>query len=789
MKIVSFIRKYKFQISLFILTLLFFNHFFLNPGKMLIPGDILGSAYFPKFFFSSFVKENYQIPLWNPYMFAGIPFLADPSSSMFYPLNILYLLIPLGFAFSYLFILDIFLIGLFTYLFAKTINLDNISSFLSGLIFMLSGTIMFRIYAGHLYILDAIVWLPLLLTIYELALKKRKFIFGILGAIPITLMVFAGHSQFTFYNLLFSSGYFFLRLILIYKENRNLSSVLKLILIFLLSIIIGLGLSAIQLIPSLEFSSISERSSGISFDFASAFSLHPYQLLSFIFPYFFGSPFNSTFWGKGNFWETCGYIGLAPLIFATIAVFYNKNRYIFIFLFSSIFALILSFGNYTPLYRVIFSNFPIFDLFRAPARFLYIYAFSLSILAGFGFNFILTYKFNKAELKKLKKIILLSISFIFLIIIFVIYLIFSKNLYLYEKFVLRNSFAVGINHLTLFNQTIFDILRFCLFSLTTFIFIYLYIIKKIQSYIFVLGITTIIFIDLWIFNFGVVDLSKTNEINNVPPVIKTIEKDKSIYRIFSQSGDYSTVAIVNGQQILTGYNGEYLKSYRDFLWLTGKHENTPFESFIIINSIDNPSILSLLNTKYIIWNKKIQIKNFKFINEYDNNKTKSFLYENLSYFPRAYIISEQALKEGRFIISKSDAKLPSLNNKSKFNFLNINKSDISNSARIDNYSADKIILNVSMRTAGYLVLSEIWYPGWKAYDNGSSKEIFKGDYVFRSIYLTKGKHNIKFVFDPSSYKIGKAISLITLFLVFLILLFVLKSKFFYKQKPKLPHLP
>ncbi|HYM65389.1 MAG TPA: YfhO family protein [Candidatus Sulfotelmatobacter sp.] len=788
MKIINFLKKRKYHFLLFFVTILFFNKLFFNPSAMLLPGDTLGSAYFPKYFFSSFIKLYKEIPLWNPYMFSGMPFQADPSSSMFYPLNLLFLIIPTGYSFGYLYFLDIFLIGLFTYLFAKSINLDNFSSFISGLIFMFSGEIVFRIYAGHLYILDAIVWLPIFLTLLEMLLKTKKSIFAVFGAIPIALMIFAGHSQFTFYNILFSSFYFFLRLLFLYKKNKNILEIFNLILNFFFLIFVGIFLSAIQLFPSLELSRLSERSSGISFEFAKAFSLHPYQLLSFIFPYFFGSPFNNTFWGKGNFWETCAYLGIIPLFLALFSILHNKNKYVFIFFSSAIIAIILSFGGYTPVYELFFKSFPFFNLFRAPARFLYLYSFSISILSGFGINYILNNKFNRVKIVRLKTLSLTLISVSFFTILFSLILNSSKNINFYEKFILRNnSLAIGINHFVVLKQFSSDIFNFSILIMSFFILLYLFLKSKVSKNVFKIVASLIIFIDLWTFGSRVIDVSKANQQYVVPSVINKILQDKSTYRVFSQTGEYSNISIVNNIQILTGYNGEYLKNYRDFLWLTGKYENTPFESFIIINSIDNLGPLNLLNTKYVIWNKKITVKNLKYINEYSENNIKSYLYENTSFLPRAYVVSDKALKENKFIISKKIDKLPNFAKLDSPIFLNLDKTYILENAKIANYSPNKIEINVNMEKSGYLVLSEIYYPGWKAYDNNKETEVLKGDYIFRTIFLSKGHHNIKFIFNPESFKIGKLISLSTLFFILVSLILFLKPKASYKRILKLLH--
>ena len=84
---------------------------------------------------------------------------------------------------------------------------------------------------------------------------------------------------------------------------------------------------------------------------------------------------------------------------------------------------------------------------------------------------------------------------------------------------------------------------------------------------------------------------------------------------------------------------------------------------------------------------------------------------------------------------------------------------------ITSYTPDKIVLHTILHTSGFLVFSELWYPGWKAYDNGKEVPIYKADLLFRAVALTKGNHIIIFSYEPASIKIGEIISGITIFLI------------------------
>jgi uncharacterized membrane protein YfhO len=72
---------------------------------------------------------------------------------------------------------------------------------------------------------------------------------------------------------------------------------------------------------------------------------------------------------------------------------------------------------------------------------------------------------------------------------------------------------------------------------------------------------------------------------------------------------------------------------------------------------------------------------------------------------------------------------------------------------------------IKLENPGFLVLCDVWFPGWKAFDNGEERRVFKADYTLRSIFLEGGMHQIEFVYDPLSYRIGRLITLGTLLLL------------------------
>ena len=87
---------------------------------------------------------------------------------------------------------------------------------------------------------------------------------------------------------------------------------------------------------------------------------------------------------------------------------------------------------------------------------------------------------------------------------------------------------------------------------------------------------------------------------------------------------------------------------------------------------------------------------------------------------------------------------------------------------IFSYTPNEIVVHANLSNPGVLVLSEMWYPGWKAYDNGRETDVLRADYTLRGVYLDEGIHEVRFIYHPASLKFGALVSVVTLLLIFYI---------------------
>jgi hypothetical protein len=92
------------------------------------------------------------------------------------------------------------------------------------------------------------------------------------------------------------------------------------------------------------------------------------------------------------------------------------------------------------------------------------------------------------------------------------------------------------------------------------------------------------------------------------------------------------------------------------------------------------------------------------------------------------------------------------------------------------YSGNRLVLNFHMPQTGMLVLSEIYYPGWKAFMDGKEKEIYKANYLFRAIYVQKGNHHLELVFEPARFTYGMVFTVSLLILLVLLFSFGLRKR-------------
>lgn len=368
----------------FILVLLPLLYFY--PGVLgqvlLAPGDGWTQIFGLRVLIGQMIAQG-QLPLWNPYIFAGMPLLASIQVGALYPLTWLFAILPPGIAMNVMVIVTYHLALIGAYLYARRIGANRVGALVTALAFAFGGFMLAHL--GHTNRIAAAAWLPWILLAIERLCQQATWRWTVGGALFVTLQLLAGDPQMTAYTVLVGGSYAVFSLLLRIPPNNRIRFVTSGLALAVLSVL----LSAIQLWPEREMLQQGERAQ-IAYEYFSAYSMPPRQAFALVFPYFFGgaftSPYTITYWGQWSIGETCAYVGILSLLLTFIALCAKwRDRLVWFWGAAAVISLFLCFGSYLPfeLNRLLY-HLPVYNLFRAPARNRLEFTFAIAVLAGLG---------------------------------------------------------------------------------------------------------------------------------------------------------------------------------------------------------------------------------------------------------------------------------------------------------------------------------------------------------------------------------------------------------------------
>jgi hypothetical protein len=352
-----------------------------------------------------------HLPLWNPLVGMGAPLIANYQSALFYPPNWIYFIFYVFGGISFLawsqalvVILHLIWASIGMAGLMRRLGLGRLAQTVSGLAFGLSGYLVAR--AWFASISSTIAWLPWVMWFgFDLVVKQSKFKTLLKLGVVLGLQLLAGHAQSTWYTWLLAGlwvGFWSWQ----NQENSDetnwekTKSFFKNWVLLGVTIFIGIALAAIQLIPTAEYLLQSQRSATVDYELAMGYSFWPWRLVGLLTPNFFGSQAHGDYWGYGSFWEDAIYIGIVPILLTLAALrrglasskkikpasewmppTKNLIRFLFVVI---IIAFVFALGDNTAIFPWLFRNMPTFDMFRSPTRFSIWAVFAMAILSGFG---------------------------------------------------------------------------------------------------------------------------------------------------------------------------------------------------------------------------------------------------------------------------------------------------------------------------------------------------------------------------------------------------------------------
>ncbi len=356
-------------------------------GQILFGGmrsDMYLAGYAFRLFGAETFRQTGAIPQWNPYIFGGLPYIAAMHGDIFYPTAWLRWIMPVDLAITWGMALHFVLAGYFTYLLARALGIRWGGAVLSAVSYELTGIVASQMSPGHDGKLFVSALAPLAFWILLLAIRERKrWAYGVF-AIVVALTVL-GHYNMSYFLLIALALW---TLYLVFWDDarpRDTSPWIPLGAT-LAAVVVGIGITALQLIPFLDYIKYSPRATGgpdTGWAFATSYAFPPREIFTLLLPQFNGILVH--YWGQNLIKFHTEYMGALPLMLAALGLGDRVRRRLVIALsVCAVVFLLLAFGGYSPLYKLLFGVLPYLSKVRAMGMVFYLAAFPICLLAGIG---------------------------------------------------------------------------------------------------------------------------------------------------------------------------------------------------------------------------------------------------------------------------------------------------------------------------------------------------------------------------------------------------------------------
>jgi hypothetical protein len=314
----------------------------------------------------------------------------------------------------------------------------------------------------------------------------------------------------------------------------------------------------------------------------------------------------------------------------------------------------------------------------------------------------------------------------------------------------------------------------------------------------------LLLIDLWLIAWPSVAVRPEEEIFPVSASVRWLaERDEKHGRVLDRDapekagdtplGAGAPLALATGLEPLRGFNPIDVRRYREYLQFVGDSD-APLDplvnpmTFPVLGNfpVKNRQLLDLLGTRYLLqpagepvngegWTETDADPDpvaYNFLAGGVRRLPGFVVYRNETAFPRAFVVprAEPLPPRDRVLEALRTANLRQVVYLEGVSEPKGTPGPDSREARIVAYRPNRVVVHVDPGPAGYLVLADVWYPGWTCRVDGGKTPLFRADYLFRAVELPEGEHSVTFTFAPVSYRVGRFFSGAALAGLFLLVL-------------------
>jgi hypothetical protein len=734
-------------------------------------GDPVNLDFPFQLFVKTWIREG-TFPLWNGSNFCGLPISAGGLARYVNPVTCLsYMLLPVTWAHDLILWFHLFGAGLFMYLYLREIELEICPSLIGAVSWMFNGYVMVWFEWEAIVILA--FSLPATLLFFERWLKSGSVRHCLFFTLAVGFSVGSGFPHILIYQFFFIGFYILYRYFGAEERRPVLRDKRRIFFHLALSVVLGLLISAAFLVGHISLMGDLQRPA-IAFAqlFRETGQLPLKYLITLLFPDFYGSPLYPACFIPGlqpynNYNELCIYGGVPALFLAVACIPHLGRKPVGFYFLIALLTLTMAMGSilYYPLARFV----PGLNM-STPTRILYLFGFSLSVLAGLGANQLIRGATRRQKRMNLGLWGLLSA--------------FGVGIFLFVQTRSGIEWAFGdprggdwngIHDLLKAHFDMFSVILtkpLLLTALSFYLFAGALLVKKERQRVLFLALGLVL-LAFDLFSFGS-SYNTTVSRTMAYPMTESVgflKKDRSLYRIITYDRFLHNSFAPYGIEDLGGYAPFYGRRTGDYLHLSQYGPEVPppehYSRWTFFRSFGSP-LLDLMNVKYILLPPHKGLETPKLELVYDGEIK---IYRNRAALPRIFFVGEydvfgskealyQAMggyRAGDFLEKVLLEKEPPLEFRREKG-----TSGRHGKAEIDliSYRPNSIEIELSADASGFLVIGDKYHPDWRAKVDGSEREILQANYIMRAIPIEAGTHRIALTFRPEGLIAGAALSVL-----------------------------
>lgn len=755
-------------------------------SPLVIGGTVVGKDTITQYYtWYSYLGERLRsgdIPAWNPYQFSGAPFAGDPLSGWTYlPAMILFTVLPVSAAANAYLFVEPLLAGIFTYALARTLRMNLAGALLAAVAYEFSVFVYWRSLCCSPYV-SVMTWLPLAILGMELAVRSSRWLdrglwLGV-GGLALSQILAAWPGQGSYYALLAVGGYVAYRTLLFPPEN--VSGIRGRVFGSLLCgggvLLFGFGLAAAGFLPRLEYQTLSTLADG-------------YGNIEGVRAAWGG--WNSDDW-KRLLTPGLIYPGLMVLALALSAPLVARARHAAPFFFVlSLCALVLSSPDGTPFHSVLYFVLPGFEWLHphGPGRIKVILYLGFALLAGATLS-----RLGERD-RSIKGVAAVPVVTSLLLAVYVGVLLATEG----------PPAGFGIVA-TLVSLAALVAANVCLLA-------YALSPERRRGAAFL--VVLVLFVDLFVAGRATlaerataepgkdlvkVDLSRYFGPTGAAEFLRSVTAeeparyfgygprlvgDRRNYRYNNWFAEPDTRALLAtnmgtpmGLQSIQGYNAVHIARYDEFMEKLNERSQGYHNADVVPRGLDSP-LLDLLNVRYMIVPADVgadqdELRELKDVHPAVYGDDRVEVLENRDALPRAWIVHSAIQSSPKETLRQLDSGAVDPRRTALLERpppdLDLPDDSSADTATVTEYGADRMRLETETGARGLLVLSEPYYPAWKAYVDGERVPLYVADHVLRAVPVPAGEHTVELRYESWSLRAGIAVSLgFCLVLVILVL--------------------